>query len=174
MQDSRSLRRGEQTHGWRKMGTTHLLRGAFALVTFPALAVIAVCAMSSAQTERNGEVVQRDGTRLTLGGETFRYCGPTLNGSAWKPTALSIPWFPYTLESAGMNLWKKTDAFHVIWKEVSSDVFLTEDVETAPSSAKSNPHRKAGVMFWQTLDVESAVAYVGGARLRLYGTTVPA
>jgi catechol 2,3-dioxygenase-like lactoylglutathione lyase family enzyme len=67
----------------------------------------------------------------------------------------------YTIESAGMNLWNKTDAFHVIWKKVSGEVSLTADIEVAaPSSAKSDPHRKAVVMFRQTLDVDSATAYV--------------
>ena len=60
------------------MGKNHLLRGAFATVTFVALAMMAVCARSSAQTEHNDEFVQRDGTRLTLGGETFRYSGPNI------------------------------------------------------------------------------------------------
>ena len=55
------------------MGKVHLLRGAFATVTFVALAVMAVCARSSTQTEHNDEFVQRDGAGLTLGGETFRY-----------------------------------------------------------------------------------------------------
>src|SRR5260370_110189 len=67
----------------------------------------------------------------------------------------------YTIESAGTNLWNKTDEFHVIWKKVSGDVSLAADVElAAPSSAKSNPHRKAVVMFRQTLDADSATAYV--------------
>jgi len=66
----------------------------------------------------------------------------------------------YTIESAGTNLWNKTDAFHVIWKKVSGDVSLTADVELATPSAKSNPHRKAVVMFRQTLDVDSPTAYV--------------
>src|SRR5260370_14446545 len=61
-----------------KMGKTHSLRGAFATATVVALAVMAVCLRSSAQTEHNDEFVQRDGTRLTLGGETFRYNGPNI------------------------------------------------------------------------------------------------
>jgi hypothetical protein len=60
------------------MGKTRLLRGAFATVTLVPLAVMAVCARSSAQTEHNDEFVQRDGTRLTLGSETFRYIGPNI------------------------------------------------------------------------------------------------
>jgi hypothetical protein len=76
---ARSSGRAEQT--WleeEKMGKTHLLRGAFAPVTLVALAVMAVCVRSSAQTEHNDEFVQRDGTRLTLGGDTFRYGGPNI------------------------------------------------------------------------------------------------
>ncbi len=80
------------------MGKTHSLRGAFATATVVALAVMAVCLRSSAQTEHNDEFVQRDGTRLTLGGETFRYSGPNIEwlglGSAWRPTARSIRWVP--------------------------------------------------------------------------------
>src|SRR5260370_41990465 len=79
MQDSRSPGRREQT--WlenEKMGKIHLQRGAFATVAFVALAVMAVYARSSAQTEHNDEFVQRDGTRLTLSGETFRYSGPNI------------------------------------------------------------------------------------------------
>ena len=66
----------------------------------------------------------------------------------------------YTIESAGTNLWNKTDSFHVIWKKVLGDVSLTTDVELAAPSAKSNPHRKAVIMFRQTLDEDSATAYV--------------
>jgi catechol 2,3-dioxygenase-like lactoylglutathione lyase family enzyme len=66
----------------------------------------------------------------------------------------------YTIESAGMNLWSKTDVFHMIWKKASGDISLSADVEVPASSAKSNPHRKAVVMFRQTLDEDSATAYV--------------
>jgi mannan endo-1,4-beta-mannosidase len=60
------------------MRKSHLLRSTFAIVTFVAIAVMAVCSQSSAQTGHNDEFVQRDGTRLTLGGETFRYSGPNV------------------------------------------------------------------------------------------------
>jgi hypothetical protein len=68
------------------------LKGAFATVTFVTLAVMAMCAPSAARTMHNDEFVQRDGTRLTLGGETFALAGPASNGSAWKPAVRSIPW----------------------------------------------------------------------------------
>lgn len=60
------------------MGTIHQRKGAFATVTFLILAVMTVSARSSAQTEHNGEFVRREGGRLTLGGETFRYSGPNI------------------------------------------------------------------------------------------------
>ena len=60
------------------MGRIHFERGPLAAVSLAALAMIAVCARSSAQTEHNDEFVQRDGIRLTLGGETFRYSGPNI------------------------------------------------------------------------------------------------
>src|SRR5258708_24105395 len=60
------------------MGKTHRLRGAFAIATVVALAVMAVCLRSSAQTEHNDEFGRRDEPRLTLGGEAFRYSGPNI------------------------------------------------------------------------------------------------
>ena len=64
----------------KKMRKTHLTP---VLITaaLVALAAIAVCPQSSAQTgqtQQNNQFVQRDGTRLTLGGETFRFGGPNI------------------------------------------------------------------------------------------------
>jgi mannan endo-1,4-beta-mannosidase len=84
-----------------KMGKTHLLRGAFATVTLVSLAVMAVCARSSAQTEHNDEFVQRDGTRLTLGGATFRYSGPNIEWlglEAYGPLDSMGPRYPSHFE----------------------------------------------------------------------------
>jgi mannan endo-1,4-beta-mannosidase len=81
-----------------KMGKTHLLRGAFATVTYVALAV---CARSSAQTNHNDEFVLRDGTRLTLGGETFRYGGPNIEWlglEAYGPLDSMGPRYPSHFE----------------------------------------------------------------------------
>ena len=60
------------------MGKTNSLGVAFATVAVVSLAVMAACARSSAQTEHNDEFVQRDGPRLTLGGQTIRYSGPNI------------------------------------------------------------------------------------------------
>jgi mannan endo-1,4-beta-mannosidase len=56
----------------------NLISRAFRAVTLVALAVMPVCAQSSDQTQQIDEFVQRNGTRLTLGGETFRFAGPNI------------------------------------------------------------------------------------------------
>jgi mannan endo-1,4-beta-mannosidase len=51
------------------------------MATLVAFAAMAMCARSSAQTgqtKHNDEFVRRAGTRLTLGGETFRFAGPNI------------------------------------------------------------------------------------------------
>ena len=83
------------------MGKTHLLRGAIAIATFVALAGMAVCVRSSAQTEHKDEFVQRDGTRLSLGGETFRYSGPNIEWlglEAYGPVDPMGPRYPSHFE----------------------------------------------------------------------------
>jgi len=64
----------------------------------------------------------------------------------------------YTIRSSGANLWVNVDAFHFVWKRVSGDVSLTADVKLADASAASSPHRKALLMFRQTLDSDSLYA----------------
>ena len=64
----------------------------------------------------------------------------------------------YTIRSAGANLWVNVDAFHFVWKKVSGDVSLTADVKLADAGPGSSPHRKALLMFRQTLDSDSLYA----------------
>ena len=64
----------------------------------------------------------------------------------------------YTLTAAGENIWSTVDAFHYAWKKMSGDVSLTADISFANSSGTPNPHRKAVLMFRQTLDADSAYA----------------
>lgn len=66
----------------------------------------------------------------------------------------------YTIESAGSNLWKRTDSFRMIWKKVSGDPTLTADIALAPPLAKSLSHRKAVLIFRQALNANSAYADV--------------
>ena len=57
----------------------------------------------------------------------------------------------YTLRSAGANLWVNVDGFHFVWKKVSGDLSLTADVKLADAGAGASAHRKALLMFRQTL-----------------------
>ena len=64
----------------------------------------------------------------------------------------------YTLRSAGANLWVNVDGFHFVWKKVSGDVSLTADVKLADAGAGASAHRKALLMFRQTLDPDAMYA----------------
>ncbi len=64
----------------------------------------------------------------------------------------------YTIRSAGANLWVNVDAFHFIWKKVSGDVSLTADIKLADAGPTASPHRKALLMFRQTLDSDAMYA----------------
>lgn len=64
----------------------------------------------------------------------------------------------YTIRSAGVNLWVNVDAFHFVWKKVSGDVSLTADVKLSDAGPGSNPHRKALLMFRQTLAPDAMYA----------------
>ncbi len=64
----------------------------------------------------------------------------------------------YTITAAGANIWLTEDAFHFVWKKVSGDFSLTADITFPDSSGNPNPHRKAVLMFRQTLDANSAYA----------------
>lgn len=72
----------------------------------------------------------------------------------------------YTIRGSGANMWFATDAFHFAWKKVSGDVSLTADA--AFTTQTGNPHKKAVLMFRQTLDPDSP--YVG-VSLHLSGMT---
>jgi hypothetical protein len=64
----------------------------------------------------------------------------------------------YTLRAAGANIWATSDAFHFVWKKISGDVELTADVTFSEASARSSPHRKAVLMFRQSLDSDAVYA----------------
>ena len=58
----------------------------------------------------------------------------------------------YTVQASGANMWSTLDAFHFVWKKVSGDVSLTADMTFPSTAGKPSPHRKAALMFRQTLD----------------------
>ena len=66
----------------------------------------------------------------------------------------------YSIASSGANLWSTTDAFHMVWKKVEGDWSLTADVQLSAATSTSSPHRKALLIFRQTLDPDSMYADV--------------
>jgi type 1 glutamine amidotransferase len=64
----------------------------------------------------------------------------------------------YSITAAGANLWSTVDAFHLAWKKVSGDVSLTADIDFPIKTGNPNPHRKALLMFRQSLDVDGVYA----------------
>ncbi len=66
----------------------------------------------------------------------------------------------YTISGSGANIWATEDDFQFVWKKLSGDVTLTADI--AFMGTGGNEHRKAVLMFRQTLDTDSA--YIDVAR----------
>jgi hypothetical protein len=64
----------------------------------------------------------------------------------------------YTIDSSGANLWVSQDDFHFAWKKVSGDVALTAEINFPLTPAGASPHRKALLMFRQTLDFDAVYA----------------
>jgi Tol biopolymer transport system component len=64
----------------------------------------------------------------------------------------------YAITAAGANLWSTTDGFHFVWKKVSGDIALTADMNFPNASGNPSPHRKAVLMFRQTLDTNGIYA----------------
>ncbi len=62
----------------------------------------------------------------------------------------------YTLTGSGENMWTTHDEFQFAWKKVSGDVELTAFVSFANSAG--NTHKKAVLMFRQSLDADSIYA----------------
>jgi TolB protein len=62
----------------------------------------------------------------------------------------------YTVAGGGANMWFNVDAFHFVWKKVSSDVTLAADIVFEGQGG--DPHRKACLLIRQNLDVDSAYA----------------
>ncbi len=62
----------------------------------------------------------------------------------------------YRVTGGGENVWGTTDALYFVWKKASGDMTLTADVSWM--GASSAEHRKALLMFRQSLDPGSAYA----------------
>lgn len=57
----------------------------------------------------------------------------------------------YTITAAGANLWSTVDGFHYLWKKISGDISLTADIVFPTATGSHSPHRKAVLMFRQSL-----------------------
>jgi TolB protein len=66
----------------------------------------------------------------------------------------------YTLTGSGANIWFAEDDFQFVWKKMSGDVSLTAEI--AFTTTTGNEHKKAALMFRQSLDADSV--YVDIAR----------
>lgn len=64
----------------------------------------------------------------------------------------------YTVRGSGENMWATADAFQFAWKKMSGDVEITADVRFA--NLTGNEHKKAVLMFRQSLDADSVYADV--------------
>jgi TolB protein len=64
----------------------------------------------------------------------------------------------YTISGSGENMWLAADAFQFAWKKISGDVTLTADISFLNKSG--NEHKKAALMFRQSLDADSVYADV--------------
>ena len=64
----------------------------------------------------------------------------------------------YFISAAGENLWGERDAFGFVSKQMKGDASIGARIRFMGKSAQ--PHRKAGVMFRQSLDPDSVYADV--------------
>ena len=82
-------------------------------------------------------------------------------GTVTPPGTAKFEGGVYTISSAGANMWAREDAFHFVWKKMSGDGALTADIAFGDSQ-KPDPHRKAVLIFRQSLDAN--VVYVDAAQ----------
>ena len=64
----------------------------------------------------------------------------------------------YTVTGSGDNMWFGTDDFHFVWKKASGDMAISADINFIGS--KGNNHRKAALLFRQSLDANAVYADV--------------
>jgi hypothetical protein len=62
----------------------------------------------------------------------------------------------YKVTGSGENVWSTADGFFFVWKKVSGDVSISADIAFATKTGEA--HKKAMLMFRQSLDADSAYA----------------
>lgn len=58
----------------------------------------------------------------------------------------------YRITGSGANMWANQDQFQYVWREISGNFAITATMEFL---GQGEPHRKAGIMFRQSLDTDS-------------------
>lgn len=86
------------------------------------------------------------------------FSGPTDVGTINRTTVATYDSAAgsYTISASGDNMWAQRDAFGWVWTQVSGDIALTADIALVGTSTQG--HRKAALMFRQTLAPDSAYA----------------
>ena len=64
----------------------------------------------------------------------------------------------YAVTGSGDNMWFGSDDFHFVWKQATGDVAITADISFV--GTKGNNHRKAALLFRQSLDANAVYADV--------------
>jgi hypothetical protein len=77
-----------------------------------------------------------------------------LEGSAGYNLSTGV----YTLTGSGLNMWDKTDEFHLAWKMETSDFPLSAKI--AFEGKRVNAHRKMGIIIRESLDANAQYADV--------------
>lgn len=62
----------------------------------------------------------------------------------------------YKVTGSGENVWGTADGFFFVWKKISGDVSISADIAFATKTGEE--HKKAMLMFRQTLDADAAYA----------------
>jgi TolB protein len=75
-------------------------------------------------------------------------------GTLLRPGSSSLDGKTYTLSASGENMWAAKDAFHFLFAEARGDLAISADI--AFQGKGTDKHRKACLMFRQSLDADSA------------------
>jgi hypothetical protein len=130
------------------------------LATLAAMGVLS-CGRAVAQTAHNDEFVKRDGTRLTLGGETFRYSGPNIEWlglEAYGPLDPMGPRYPSHFEVDDAMDTAKAMGARVIRSQTLGDG-IGSPLSIEPKDGEFNPEG------FKSIDYAVKAAHERGLRL---------
>ena len=130
-------------------------------VVLEAMCVAAIGSQSAAQTSYNDEFVKRDGTRLIMGGENYRYSGPNIEWlgiEAYGPDDSMGPRYPSHLEVDDVLDTAKMMGARVIRSQTMGDS-VGCDLCIEPRAGVFNPEA------FQSIDYAIKAAHERGLRL---------